>query len=373
METFFRAYRKLNIFLFVISICPFLQNRKTLRFECKRRYVIHMGFFSVAYFAYVIFLSSRRLPELLGNFSTMTRVLKLVRAIGNAYASIFLVFLCTLNRKPHAEFFEVLLTFDRRFSARIIKPISYERINRAFWIEFSLFSVYLFVLFLVEATFNEKLKLLTNLLFWSCEISEQIVYTLVICHMKNCVTNLLVRFERTHKLLRTLLLPNDTTAKTWNVQRQRRMHRCDRFECIVGLYDVLFKAQRRLQYAFGTVLVFLAIYALFTNILSVYIVLNTNFYETVKQERHRLYITIKYFVFELPLVVRDVYMATYFNDIGNQVSARELISGELYLLGVICFMGPSAASCCGFITLMQPFLATFHCEIICWYGCLSPQ
>lgn len=321
METFFRAYRKLNIFLFIFIVCPFLQNRETLRFECKRRYVVYVVFVSLTYFGSVILMSSGRLPELLSNLWTMTRVLKLVRAIGNAYASLFLIFLCTLNRQPHAEFFEVLLTFDKRFSARITTPISYKRINLAFWIEFGLFSVYLIILFWVEAMFNEKLTLLINLLFWTCEIGEQIVYTLVICHMKNCVTNLLVRFERTHKLLRSLLRRSDATSQTRSMHRQKKMYRSERFEYIVGLYDVLFKAQRRLQYAFGTVLVFLAVYALFTNILSLYIVLNSNFYETVKHdERHRLYITIKYFVFELPLVVRDVYMATYFNHIGNQVS-----------------------------------------------------
>lgn len=324
METFYRAYRNLNIILFIFSVCPFLQNPRTLRFECKRRYLVYMCAVSLTYFGYVIFLSSRRLPEFLGNISSMTKVLKLVRAIGNAYASLFLIFVCTLNRKPHAEFFDVLLTFDRRFSERISPPISYKRINRAFWIEFTLFSLYLIILFVVEAMFNEKLQLLMNLLFWSCEITEQIVYTLVICHMKNCVTNLLVRFERMHKLLRSLFRQTHTTTTTMTdtiSNSQREILRCERFEYIVGLYDVLFKAKRRLQYAFGIVLVFLAIFALFTNILSLYIVLNTNFYQITKhEERHRMYITIKYFVFELPLVVRDVYMATYFNDIGNQVS-----------------------------------------------------
>lgn len=341
METFFHAYRKLNIFLFIFIVCPFLQNRQTLRFECKRRYVIHMVFVSVGYFGWVIFLGSLRLPELLSSVRNMTRVLKLVRAVGNAYASLFLVFLCILNRKSHAEFFEVLLTFDTRVSARITPPISYKRINRAFWIEFSLFSMYLIILFLVEATFNEKLQELVNLLFWSCEISEQIVYTLVICHMKNCVTNLLVRFERMHKLLRSLCQQRKTATVTRRMQRQQEMNQRDRLEYVSELYDVLFKAQRRLQSAFGSVLLFLAIYALFTNILSLYIVLNTNFYGTVKQERHRLYITIKYFVFELPLAMREVYMATYFNDIGNQVSNkirgwRELFSDCDLLNGSEC-------------------------------------
>lgn len=333
MESFYRAYRKLNIFLFIFSVCPFLQNPKTLRFESKARYVIFMCGLSLSYFTYVIFLSAHRLPSLLDNLSTMTRVLKLVRALGNAYASIFLVILCTLSRKPHAEFFDVLHTFDIRFSARIKAPISYKHINRAFWIEFNLFSVYLVFLFILEAMFNEKMQQLANMLFWSCEISEQIIYTLVICHMKNCVTNLLVRFERTHKLLRSLLRRSDATMPmAWKrSQQQQQYHRSERLECIIGFYDILLKAQRRLQYAFGTVLVFLAIYALFTCILSLYIVLNTNFIEKVKsEERHRVYITVKYFVFELPLVARDVYMATYFNDMGNQVSSaidsRELLN-----------------------------------------------
>lgn len=321
METFFRAYRKLNIFLFLFSVCPFLQNRKTTRFECKRRYVIYSVLMALTYFGLVIFFTTLRLPDLLVNLQSMTRVLKLVRAVCNAYASLFLIFLCTMNRRPHADFFEVLLKFDRRFSSRFSSPISYKNINRAFWIEFGAFSVYLIVLFWVEVNVNEKMKRLINMMFWSCEITEQIIYTLIICHMKNCVTNLLVRFERMHKLLRSLVRRGDSRAATEGMQRQIEMERSEHFECISELYDILFKAQRRLQYAFGTVLVFLAIYALFTNILSLYIVLNTNFYDTVRrEERHRLYITIKYFVFELPLSVRDVYMVTYFNDIGNQVS-----------------------------------------------------
>lgn len=319
MESFFRAYRNLNIFLLIFRVCPFLQNPKTLRFECKRRYVAYMGLVSWTYFGYVLFLSSHRLPDLLGSNLTMTRILKLARAIGNAYASLLLIILCTWNRKEHAEFFDVLLMFDMRFSAQITPPISYKRINRAFWIEIGAFSMYLSIVFVTEAIFNEKLIDIKNLLFWSCEISEQIGYTFVLCHMKNCVTNLLVRFERTHKLLHTLFNLGDTMSAL----RQKALHRCERFEYISGLYDILFKAQGRLQCAFGTVLVFLTTYALFTNILCLYIVLNTNFYEAIKHdERHRYYITIKYFMFEIPLAVRDVYLAIYFNDIGNQVSTK---------------------------------------------------
>lgn len=320
METFFRAYRNLNIFLFIFSVCPFLQNRTTFRFECKRRHIFYLAIASFTYLAYVVTLSSFRLPELFGKLLTMSHVLKLVRALGNAYGSIVLIFLCTTNRKPHAEYFDVLLAFDKRFNQRISKPISYHRINRAFWIEFGLFSLYLTVICIIEAIFNEKMKEMQNLLFWTCEIAQQIRYTLFICHMKNCATNLLARFDRTHKLFRSLLRPSSMSDR-------RRRHSAnhvnsyERFEYTVGLYDMLYKAQRRLQYAFGSVLLFIGLYALFTAILSLYIVLNTNLVEMVKYEnRHRLYITVKYFMFEVPLVMRDVYMAIHFNDIGNQVS-----------------------------------------------------
>lgn len=231
---FYQAYRRLNVFLLCCSICPFLQNKQTNRFVCRRKYLLLVCATTVIYFGFVTWLSAYRLPKLALRLTSMVRILKFYRTIGNVSILLLLIILVLLRRNAHAGFFNKLYHFDYTYNKLIKPPMQYATINRSFWIEITLFSIYMACVFTIEVNFNENMKNIFNLIFWSCELGEQIVFAFVVFHIKNCVCNLLTRIERTNRLLETL-------GKNSINESGETM--CQRFEYITHLYDILFKAR----------------------------------------------------------------------------------------------------------------------------------
>lgn len=332
MSDFFRAYRKLNIFLLITCICPFLQCKRSARFVCHRKYLLYVCIITIIYFAFVVRLCVYRFPPLFASLTSMVNVLKLCRSIGNAYIWLFVTSLLTVGRQSHANFFNKLYHFDETYKQNINPPIKYTIINRMYWIEITISAVYLTIVFMVEVKFNEKLLDVGNMLYWSIEVGEQIGCFFVVFHLKNCVYNLITRFRRVNYLLKTLYrsaavtptkMPINNTNNFRFVARNDTI--CQRFERITNMYDILFMARDHLQKAFSSVLLLIFVYNMFAVALSTYIVINTTAYEgNQRSRRHFLYITIKYLGFELPLTIKDFYFTTYFHFLGNQVRSETL-------------------------------------------------
>lgn len=313
MLSFFKAYRRINILLLIFAICPFLQSKHTQRFMCRNKYLAFVCTTTITYFAFVAYLSYYRIPPLTESLTSMVRILKLCRIVGNAYALFFVIIFLLVHRRPHANFFNKLYQFDRIYS-KLVKPsIKYSVINRMFWIEMIVFTAYLCMVFLTEIKFNEHMTDLHQMLFWSCEVIEQIVYALCVFHMKNCACNLNTRFHQINYLLNKLSsdeleATNKMRTKSWQLEK------------VATMLDILFKARDNLQQAFGSALLVIFIYNLFAVALSSYIMINANVYESSQRLIYHLYyITFKFFGFELPLILKDFYFTAYFHQIGNTV------------------------------------------------------
>lgn len=335
MSSFFKAYRRLNIVLLIFAICPFLQSKRTHRFACRNKYLAFVCTTTITYFAFVAYLSYYRIPPLTQSLTSMVRILKLCRIVGNAYALFFVIIFLLVHRHPHANFFNKLYQFDCIYS-KLVKPsINYSVINRMFWIEMIVFTIYLCLVFLAEVKFNDNMRDLRQMLFWSCEVIEQIVYALCVFHMKNCACNLNTRFHQINFLLIKISSnesPDETKmsskmeTKSWQLEKMATM------------LDILFKARDNLQQAFGSALLVIFIYNLFAVALSSYIMINANVYESSQRLIYHLYyITFKFFGFELPLILKDFYFTAYFHQIGNTVMRisdilLRILNGELIIL-----------------------------------------
>lgn len=327
MSNFYKAYRRLNVCLLILGICPFLQSKRTQRFVCHQKYLIFICSTTITYFTFVAYLSFYRIPTLMAKLTTMIHILKLCRTVGNAYALSVVIIFLLIHRKAHANFFNKLYQFDRAYS-KLVKPsIKYTVINRMFWIEMIVFGFYLCIIFVAEVKFNENMKIYRNMLFWSCEVGEQMVYAFVVFHMKNCACNLIIRFVQINILLTKVTIPN---ASNKSIVTEC----CWQLEKVAHLLDLLLEARDNLQRAFGSALVMIFVYNLFAVALSSYIMINANVYESSQQTfRHLYYITIKYFGFELPLILKDFYFTAYFHLLGNTVSV--LKACKEYQLNVI--------------------------------------
>lgn len=320
MSSFYKAYRQINIFLLILGICPFLQSRRTQRFVCRQKYLVFVCSSTMAYFTYVAFLSFYRLPPLMANLYSMVRILKLCRTIGNAYALFFVISFLLIDRQAHANFFNKLYQFDCAYS-KLVKPsINYITINRMFWIEIIVFACYLCVAFFTEVKFNENMKYWLNTMFWSCEVGEQMIYAFIVFHMKNCASNLITRFRQINVLLTKMEFSKESNKSI-------KAECCWQLEKIAQMLDILFKARDDLQQAFGSALMMIFVYNLFAVALSSYIMINVNIYESNQRTlRHLYYITVKYFGFEVPLILKDFYFTAYFHFLGNTVRVMETVT-----------------------------------------------
>lgn len=186
MSNFYHAYRRLNMFLLCLGICPFLQSKRTQRFVCHQKYLIFVCSTTIAYFTLVVYLSFYRIPDLMANLSSMVRILKLCRTVGNAYALFFVIIFLLIDRQAHANFFNKLYQFDRAYSKLVQPSIKYTRINRMFWIEMFVFGLYLCIVFLTEVRFNDNMNRYRNVLFWMCEVGEQMVFAYLYIYTDIC-------------------------------------------------------------------------------------------------------------------------------------------------------------------------------------------
>lgn len=317
MSSFFKAYRRLNIFLLIFGICPFLQCKRTQRFISKFKHLVFIYCTTLSYFLFVGYLSFYRTPPLTASLTSMVRILKLCRSVGNTYALFFVINFLLIHRQSHANFFNKLCQFDRTYNQQVKPAIKYTVINRMFWIEIILFASYLCLIFFTEVEFNENMRNWRNILFWSCEVAEQIVYGFVVFHMKNCACNLTTRFRQIDGLLNKIVT-NDSKLNSDKLDTH-----CWQLEKVAQMLDILYKARNNLQRAFGAALLVIFVYNLFAVALSSYIMIDANVYESNQQtSKHLCYITIKYFGFELPLILKDFYFTAYFHFLGNTVSTN---------------------------------------------------
>lgn len=317
MFDFIDVYRRLNIFLLICCVCPFLQSKKSRRFECHRKYLLYACIVLLIHSSFITYLSIYRIKSLMRSIS-LVRVLKLGRTCGNAYALFFVISQLLLCRHSHATFFNKLFHFDTTYN-KLVKPsIRYQKINRLFWIEITVFSIYLIICYIIEIVFNENMKNWRYWSFWTCEISEQIGYSVIVFHMKNSVHNLIFRYRRINYLLKTMLRKSSLN----NVLMSDKKF-CQQFEYIAHMYDLLSKARDSLQEAFASALLFIYTYNMFAVALSTYIVINAIVHEAKQRDQyHFQHTTAKFFGYELPLIAKDFYLTASFHFLGNMVINR---------------------------------------------------
>lgn len=128
--------------------------------------------------------------------------------------------------------------------------------------------------------------------------------------MKNCACNLLTRFHQINHLL-IKLASNDPKLSSNKMETKRWQ-----LEKVAHMLSVFSIARDCLQQAFGSAFLVIFIYNLFAVALSSYIMINAN----QRVLNNLYYITLKYFGFELPLILKDFYFTAYFHQIGNTVT-----------------------------------------------------
>lgn len=330
MNEFVDAYGRINRLLLFSCICPFVQNKQTYRFMCHTRYFVCAVAVLFGFHAFMTYLCVLRLPP---NISSMAyyRILKLSQTLGNMYVFGIVAFHLLRSRHAHAAFFDELFHFDVAFTAMVNDPLNYRQINRPFWMETGVFTVYLVLLSIWDAL-QKPPDSWHQWAFFYCETIQQIGYFLMLFHMRNAINNVSFRYRRITRLLRSINEQSTLRVVTHHFKSHKNV--CEQFECITRACDLLARARDRLQEAFASSLLLIYTYNMFAIALSTYIMISSMFYEVKHHELTHMYqIAIQYVSFELPMVGKEVYFTATYHKFGNMVGFH------LLLLLILLFEG----------------------------------
>lgn len=306
-------------------ICPFLQCKRTNRFICQTKYIRVICIITIIYLAFVSYLSSFGMPSFKKTTPTLYDILEFSHLIGSNYMLFFALALLHIKRHAHAEFFNRLNQFDRKYKKFIEPPIKYKNINRTFWIEAFLFGVYAFVKTCLKYTFQLSLFSGYALLFRLNSGLEQFIYGLALFHIKNCAHNLIVRIRKINSLLHKFLVKRQQYNAT-----KYPMANLFRLEQTALMFIILLKAQHSLQTAFGPVFVLIFTFNLFSIAFNAYAFLSTGTEETQNEDT---YATILHIFILIPNILKDFYCMINYHILGNMVSHfRSLYSKFILLL-----------------------------------------
>lgn len=320
MKEFFKVYRRLNIFLLAICICPFLQSKQTFRFVCHRKYVVLTLIVLLVFHSFMIYLSVQRLPPTISSLAYY-RLLKLSQTFGSMYGFGFVVFYLLRSRYAHAAFFDELFRFDMAFTTSMNAPLNYSRINRQFWIDTILFSIYLMCTFVGELVFHKYRNQWRDWCFMCCEQIQQITFFIILFHMKNAINNLTLRYRHINQSL--ISINGQSSFKLDHHECKGHKNVCQQFECITHAFDLLARARDRLHEAFASSLLLIYTYNMFAIALSTFIVLSSVFYEVEHHKvTHLSQIAMQYLGNELPMIVRELYFTAAFHTFGHMVGDK---------------------------------------------------
>lgn len=268
---FFHAYRRLNLFLIFLGICPFLQCKRTNRFICHPKYIQIICIIAVIYLALVIYLNSNEVSRLFRTEPNIYNILKALHFFATSYLMFFLMFAMLRKRQSHADYFNHLYQFDSIYDKFIEPSIKYKRMNRMFWIEVVGFGAYILGKAYLQYVTEVYLFDSDSVIFRVNSYAEQFVYGVILFYLKNCAHNLIVRFRKINSLLYKFL----TNIKQRNAIALANCQ-LEKLEKIAFMLNILLKAHQSLQIAFGAAFVLLFTYNLFAMAFNSYQIFDPN-------------------------------------------------------------------------------------------------
>lgn len=306
---FYNAFRKLNLFLLVLCICPFSQNKKTWKFECKAKYVCYNCALLLTYFVIVWKFGYAKVLEICQKHDSLTDSLKSIRILGDLYKFVIILFLMNINYKPHKLFFNEIYELHCVLMEHLQNHTKFRMNNCRFWTECFVYTFYFLIGNVIDIVINDKKNVALDLLLRCCLITDSVICGIIIFYMKHCVANLFGFYGDLYELMQ---YAQSTTfrRKCGNFRRLQQ-----EWEVIMKLYDQLIDIQKHLGAAFGSALLFTIIYDMFFITLSIYIVIEA----IVRDSEDTSSITIRWFLYDAPLNSKDVYFIFHFHQMGEQV------------------------------------------------------
>lgn len=268
---FFHAYRRLNLFLMFLGVCPFLQCKRSNRFICHPKYIQTISVITVIYSVFVIYLNSNEVSKLFRTEPNIYNILKAFQFFANSYLIFLLMIAMLRKRQSHADYFNHLYQFDSIYDKFIEPSIKYKHINRLFWIEVLALGVYILGKAYLQFATEVYLFDSDSVVFRINTYSEQFVYAVILFYMKNCAHNLIVRFRKVNSLLYKFL----TNIKQRNAIAYASCQ-LEKLEKIAFMLNILLKAHQHLQIAFGSAFVLIFTSNLFAMAFNSYQIFNTS-------------------------------------------------------------------------------------------------
>lgn len=327
---FFKAYRRLNLFLIFIGIGPFLQCKYTNRFICHKRYIRIICIITIIYLAFVVYLNANEVKKLFRTEPNLFNILKSLQFFGSSYFIFFVMISMLRKRQSHADYFNRLYQFDNTYDELIEPPIKYKHMNRIFWAELNAFGAYVLAKCYLQYVSQMYLFESDSVVFRMNTYFEQFIYAAILLYMKNCAHNLIVRFRKVNSLLfkfltKTTTQPNGDDADDDSANVNYSNFQLKKLEKIAFMLNILINARNYLQITFGSVFVLLFTFNSFGIAFHAYQMFDPNGDDdtnTTQQtnDDNPYYVGAIFFAITLPAVCVFFSSMLHFHVLGNSVS-----------------------------------------------------
>lgn len=209
-----------------------------------------------------------------------------------------------------------MYAFDRRLASLLHYRITYAGCHRQLIIECAVYTLYYIAATALKLIYSERKFTLAQRIFAQCCNIEVILFGCAMFHMKNCAMHLRQRFDILHNEL--IAVYSEMSV------RNHRATTINRFYRLIELYAMLNRVQKRLQSAFGAILLFICVYDMFTVTFSMYHAVYMNFraIQTVSTRVRRQFVMVNFIMYGLPMIFKDVYLIVFFHRLGDRVSVK---------------------------------------------------
>lgn len=319
LGAFFQAYRRLNLFLMFIGICPFLQCKRTNHFICHKKYLQIICIITIIYLTFVIYLNLNELPKLFHTEPNLLNILKSLQFFGTSYFRFFVIISMLRKRQSHADYFNRLYQFDDTYDELIEPPIKYKHMNRIFWIELFAYTVYILIKCYLQYVSHMYLFESDSVAFRMNIYFEQFMYAVILFYMKNCAHNLIVRIRKVNSLLYKFL----TNSMQHNDAAVYSDFQLEKLEKIAFMLNILLNARNHLQITFGSTFVLLFTFNSLGIAFNAYQMFESNGDEETTQETNNdenvYFIGAIFFAITIPPVCIFFSSMLHYHVLGNSV------------------------------------------------------
>lgn len=311
---FLQSCRKLNRLMFVLCICPFMLHQQSHKFKTLPIHIVYSVTVLLFYFIVSTTIYYRiDIEQLWCNWDTeehkIASILKILRVISNVYGLSGVIIFSLLNCVSHSMYFNQLQQFDLDLMNISNSTINYRQVNSKYLILCCIWIVYYGVIVNSLEYYFFKMDDFERILYFIFYYISAIVIGICIFHIQSCAAYYQIRATELQEMIVIQL-----EAFVCDERQSNKL------EDMLSLLMYLKNVKKTFKMSFEPTLLFILIHDLVNVVLSINFIIFRLIYPNLGVIGADY--LLDYIIYELPLVVKDIYCVHVCHKFGNQVSKQ---------------------------------------------------